>query len=359
VFAGYERNGVIGIVGGLAIFAIVFVPLLLMQIRRYGRVSGLRVLGAVAVSIYGVALAAYTLFPLPSDTTTVCVAPLQLVPFHFVDDVIREGAGQPFLTAITSDAVIEYLFNIALFVPLGVIVRRYFSRGAGVATAAGFAISLLIESTQYTGIWGVYSCAYRFADVDDLIANTAGAILGAFIAPRILRWMPGDSDLRPRRLTPRPVTAGRRWLGMLFDWVLFSLLGSVLSILGVGVPRALGATVPEWVSPLVSTLLPGLLVFLLPALHRSGASFGQRAVWLTLDWGSRAPTLGRRLARASVPLVWTVLLTVSSLDPRSVLALGAALAGMLAVAEVITVGATRGRGIGTAIAGARFVDSRG
>ena len=358
MFAEYARNGVIGIVGGLAIFAIVFVPLLLRQIRRYGRVSALRVLGAAAVSIYGVALAAYTLFPLPSDTTQVCVAPLQLVPFHFVDDIIREGAGQPFLAAITSDAVVEYLFNIALFVPLGVIVRRYFSRGAGVATAAGFVVSLLIESTQYTGIWGIYSCAYRFADVDDLIANTAGAVLGAFIAPRILSWMPGDSDLRPRRLTARPVTARRRWLGMLFDWALFSLLGNVLFVLFVSVPRSLGATVPEWVVAVVSTLLPGLLVFLLPALRRSGASFGQRAVWLTVDWGDRGPALGRRLARASVPLAWTVLLTLSSIDPRSLLALCAVLAGMLAVAELIAVGVSRGRGLGTALAGAHFVDSR-
>lgn len=287
-----------------------------------------------------------------------CTAPLQLVPFHFINDIVRENAGQPWWDALRSTAVIEYLFNIALFVPLGVIARGFLGRSVLVSTVGGFLVSLLIESTQYTGIWGIYACAYRFADVDDLIANTAGAVLGAIIAPLVLRWMPGVRELRPGRLSVRGVTARRRWLGILFDWTLYSLLASILVVPLVGVPRQLGAEIPEWTEALVSTLLPGVLVFLVPVLRKPGVTLGQRAVWLTLDWGGIPPTVGRRLARASVPLTWTAFLTVGTVAPGTPLSLVAILAGILAIVEIIVVGATHGQGIGNALAGARFVDSR-
>ena len=354
----YTRNGVIGIVGGLIVFVTLFVPVLLVQIRMYGRVSALRLLGTAAASIYGVALFAYTLFPLPADTTQVCTAPLQLIPFHFISDIVRDNAGMPWWDALRSSGVLEYLFNIALFVPLGVIVRRFLNRGMVFATVSGFLVSLLIESTQYTGIWGIYSCAYRFADVDDLISNTGGAVLGAALAPLILWWMPGVAELRPRRLTARPVTARRRWLGMLFDWAFYSLLGGVLVVPLVGVPAQLGAPLPVWAGAIISSLLPGVLVFLIPALGGSGATLGQRAAWLSVDWGERGPSVGRRLARASVPLVWTALLTIGGLAPGTPLTLVSTLAAVLAAVEVIVVGVTHGRGIGNRIAGTRFVDSR-
>ena len=351
------RNAVIAVVGGVGLFILLFAPVLLVQYRRYGRVSVARLLGAAAFSIYGVAIVAYTLFPLPADTGVRCAPLVQLIPFHVVSDVVRDTAGLPITGVLGSPAVLQFVFNIALFVPLGVIVRRYLSRGIIVATLTGLAVSLLVETTQYTGIWGLYDCAYRLADVDDLIANSTGALVGALIAPLVLFWMPGDAQLRPRRLEPRPVTARRRWLGMLFDWLLFGAVGVVIAVPLVGLPRALGADVPTWVEAILSTLVPGILVFLLPALRGTGATFGQRAVWLTPDWGSEPP-VGRRMLRISVALVWTVLLLLGELAPDTALALVGSLAGLLALVEVVAVGLTHGRGIGARLAGASFVDSR-
>jgi glycopeptide antibiotics resistance protein len=349
------RNAVIAIVGGAFLFAVLFVPVVIIQSRRYGRLSPARMLGAAALSIYGVALFAYTLFPLPGNTARVCAPMLQPIPFHFVVDIARETAGESPLQVLTSGAVLQYVFNILLFVPWGIIVRRYFSRGLATAVLSGLALSLLIESTQYTAIWGLYNCAYRLGDVDDLIANTAGALVGALLAPLVLWWMPRQSELRPRRLEPRPVTRRRRWLGMLVDWVLVSLIGVAIGIPAVGVPRALGVPVPEWVDPLVSVLIPGIIVFLIPALRDSGATLGQRAVWLRPDWGNRPATVARRLARVSVGLVWVLLFTLGSLEPLQWVS---SLAGLVVLAEVIAVGATRGQGIGARLARTTFVDSR-
>lgn len=43
---------------------------------------------------------------------------------------------------------------------------------------AGAAVSLLTETAQLTGIFGLYPCSYRLFDVDDLLLNTGGAGLG-------------------------------------------------------------------------------------------------------------------------------------------------------------------------------------
>jgi glycopeptide antibiotics resistance protein len=352
------RNAVLAIAGGIVLVAVFAAPIIIIQFRRFGRLSLPRLLGAVALAVYAVALVAYTLLPLPVDTARVCLPHVQLIPFHFVSDIARETAGQSPLRALTSSAVLQFVFNIVLFAPWGVIVRRFFSRGVLVATLSGLAISLLVESTQYTGIWGIYGCAFRLADVDDLIANTAGALVGALIAPLVLWWMPGESDLRPRRLEPRPVTVRRRWIGMIVDWGLVSLSGLVIGIVAVGVPRIMGAIVPTWVEALLTVLLPGVAVFLLPALLGSGATLGQRAVWLQPHWASSGPTLRRRLGRVSVALVWVTLMTVGALVPDSALSVASSIAVLVAAAEVIAVGASRGRGLGSLLVGVSFVDSR-
>ncbi len=53
-----------------------------------------------------------------------------------------------------------------------------------------FLTSLLIETTQLTGIWGIYPCAYRLFDVDDLITNTLGGILGYAMGSIVTHFLP-------------------------------------------------------------------------------------------------------------------------------------------------------------------------
>ncbi|WP_407319692.1 VanZ family protein [Isoptericola halotolerans] len=92
------------------------------------------------------------------------------------------------------------------------------------STASALAASLLIELTQYTGIYGLIGCSYRVADVDDVLTNTLGGLLGALMAPLVLRWMPQPRELAGSRLDPRPVTVWRRWLGMVVDLFAVSAL---------------------------------------------------------------------------------------------------------------------------------------
>ena len=54
------------------------------------------------------------------------------------------------------------------------------------ATCAGLALSLSVETAQLTALFGIYPCPYRQFDVDDLILNTAGTLLGAALAGALL-----------------------------------------------------------------------------------------------------------------------------------------------------------------------------
>src|SRR5690606_23791209 len=111
-------------------------------------------------------------------------------------------------------ALRQVVLNVAFFVPLGMLVRHLFRLSPLWSTASGFAVSLLIELTQLTGIWWIYPCAFRLFDTDDLIANTLGAAIGAALAP-LLRFVPGQHS-RPAG-QPQPVRPLRRLTGMAVD----------------------------------------------------------------------------------------------------------------------------------------------
>lgn len=358
----WVENGVIAVVIGGLFFLAVFLPGLLWQYRRYGGFSFPRMLGLAAVCLYGTALFAYTFLPLPERSQAWCdanAAHVNMQPFQFLTDIRRETTGLSLLQVATSFAVLQVAFNVLLFVPLGVIVRRYFHRSAIATIAVGFLTSLLIEATQHTGLWGIYPCAFRVADVDDLLANTVGTVLGVLLAPAALFWMPHARALREQRLTPRRVTTMRRWLGMLLDLIL--ILGLTVVFHGIfGTALTVAGIITD-----TSGILPWgfigawAVVFLWPAWNGSGASIGQMAVWLAPKWkragrwtdGTRA----RRLAHASVvPGLCALLLVVNTLAPSGL----DVLTVPLVLAAFALVPFTRTRSLSGVLTGAEMRDAR-
>lgn len=298
----------VGVIGGVAVFAVVFAPALVVQMRRYGSLSAPRLLGTAALAVYAVALVAYTLLPLPSgDLGAWCAAHgvdgAQLSPLGFVDDIRAGTDGMTPLAAARSRVVLQVVFNVALFVPLGMFVRRYLGRGVTVAVVASLALSVLIELTQYTGIYGLIGCSYRVADIDDVFANTLGGLLGALVAPVFLSWMPQSRELARARLRPRPVTVWRRWAGMLIDAFAFIALGAVAVICWRMLLLGLGEGVDDarwrWTEWALQYAVSWAVVFGLPPLWRTGASWGQHALWLVPVRRDGTPaSIAARAARA-------------------------------------------------------------
>lgn len=214
-------NAVLAIFFGLGLAVAGFVPAAAIAYRRRGSFPLGRILLLLAAAIYAVALWTYTLVPMPEAGSFTCVG-TQIHAFGFVGDILRTRAEIGTRALLTDAVFLQVALNVVLFVPLGFFVRAIAGRGVVVAGAIGFLASLLIETTQLTGLWGLYPCAYRVFDVDDLIVNTAGAVLGSAISVLLVR-----PHARP---APRTITVGRRLVGMIAD---------LLVVLGTGAPLAL------------------------------------------------------------------------------------------------------------------------
>ncbi|PZG23651.1 VanZ family protein, partial [Nonomuraea aridisoli] len=271
--------------GGTLLAVVLFVPFVFHSYRRRGEVGFGPALLAFGFLVYGFALVAYTLLPLPRVDGAWCAAHTamshpQLDPLRFLDDISREQRAPGPLGLPANPAVQQVLFNVALFVPLGAYLRHYFRRGVVTVVLAGAAVSLLIEVTQVTGDWFLFPCPYRLFDVDDLLANGLGAGLGVLFAPLLHLVRGRSAALSPQ--AARPVTAGRRLLGMLVDLVAVFLLGGVLAT-ALDLVLRYGFDLPPvgpWAHAVLDPWLPALLLLALPSFGPSGATLGQHAVRL-------------------------------------------------------------------------------
>lgn len=345
------------LLGGM-LFVALFAPLLALQSRRFGRLTVSRTIALALFSVYSVAIVSYTLFPFPErDWCASHVSPpVQWRPFHSIDDIA--GAGSP-----TSFAVLQVVFNVVLFVPWGAFVRRYFGWSLVAATGSGFAVSLLVESTQGTGVWGIYGCAYRVADVDDLLTNTTGALIGALLAPVLLGWVPPAQEDRERRATARPVTLVRRLAGMLIDVMTLYIASAVLIVTSRSIVHyGLGRPIPtsdQWADQTLWWAVATVLLVVLPVLFGEPTP-GQRAVWLAPAYP--VDRIGPRVRRLVAGVGgWALIELVLNAPP-----VDCAAATALEAVSWIWVGATvlavvvdpSRRGISFRAAGADVVDAR-
>jgi glycopeptide antibiotics resistance protein len=221
------RTGFLTFVG---IGALVLLPLVALHYYRFGRVEPRRALVLYALLAYGLVALALIFLPFPARSQ-VCQGEqmLSTTPFQWVTDMRNNLAyyGKSGIQAmVTSSAFAQQAFNVALFVPLGIVLRKAYRKGPLAVIAIGLGLSLLIEVVQYTGNLGVYPCPYRIADVDDLISNTTGSLLGWMLAPMaiIVPAVPAeDESVAPRGTVSVP----RRTLALLVDLLVLVVIAKL------------------------------------------------------------------------------------------------------------------------------------
>lgn len=143
-----------------------------------------KVVASVALAIYLVILFDLTLFQFPQPG-----APPNFVPFRSILFGFRWGGEM---------LVVNFLGNLAAFAPVGLLAPAFWPR-TGLAlrvAAASFGLSFLIEALQYRS-------GSRVADVDDLILNTLGGLIGYGAWLSMGRGMRTMGRWRGRPVSPR------------------------------------------------------------------------------------------------------------------------------------------------------------
>ncbi len=354
---------VVAVVSALVLAFVLFVPFVAREHRRRGELGWGTAALRFAALLYASGLLAYVLIPLPPVAPGFCEAFAHLAPqwepFAGFGGVRRPGNWAELSPLLTDDVVQQFGFNILLFVPLGMLGRHLSGRNAPAVALAGFATSLVVELTQLTGVWFLYPCPYRLFDVDDLIANTSGALVGALLAPA-LRRIPGQPTGTPAA-TPRKVTIARRLLGMCCDVLLLWWLGSILLRATDAVAKATGVRWPQTSVWWESTALwfgPAVIVALATTLLR-GTSLGQHAVLLrVLAYSGERPRAGATLRRWLAG-IGGLALAQGLLNALGVAHWGAPLAVVWCTVHAFGVTRTRThRGISHRIAGLQLEDAR-
>lgn len=314
------------------------VPYALYQYRRFGAISIWETFVVFTFILYCLCAVSLIVFPLPADHSAVVESARtpQLHPFHVIDQ-IREttdfslGDRSTWGPALRSPVVYEAIFNVMLTVPLGAYLCYLFRCRWWMALLIGMATTLLFETSQLTGLFGLYAHPYRLFDVDDLILNTAGTMLGFWLMIPLAWALPSMDEVneQARERGSSRVSLTRRALAAVVDLtvlaVLFVLAWIVLSPTDAQIAKALavdpsragaktlafrfiGGLFADPMSALLLALGIGAVLFAVIPMASKGRTIGKALVGIRIVKanGGDAPAWGywvRYLASAFFQLI--------------------------------------------------------
>ena len=255
------------------------------QYARFGRFAGWPAGVAAAQILYGCALIAFTLFPIPDYSTDYCatradVQRWQLDPLASLDNITAYGQVNGALATAFSPVVWQVALNVIFFVPFGFFLAYRSRRSLLTTTALAAATSVLIELTQGTGLWGLLPCPYRIADIDDVFTNTGGAILGWILAVALRRQLP---DPTPQRTPdPGPPSPMRQAVGVVLDVQIYLIVQiGVFVLVNPALQGIIDLNAPYVFEVLVTVVTLTLFAFI-PMLRADRASPGLASVHLVV-----------------------------------------------------------------------------
>ena len=189
----------------LVLSQLITIPLLIRRYNKDGAMTFWKVAMEYSFIFYILSAFFLTLLPLPSkDLVAALTGPRsQLIPFQFITDIMHKSGlimSQPhtYLAALRSPVFLQVIFNVIMLIPFGIYLRHYFRKPIKTVLIYSFLLSLLFEITQLTGIYGYYARSYRLFDVDDLILNTLGGIIGFYISPLVMYLFPSRDEIDRR-----------------------------------------------------------------------------------------------------------------------------------------------------------------
>ncbi|GGF67250.1 permease [Paenibacillus albidus] len=270
-------------------------PFLIVQYRRHGYINKVRALVLYLLLLYLMNAFYLVMLPLPASRHNLpkLGGALQPIPLQFIQDIMRESnivGSEPstYLSLLRERAFLQVIFNVLLMVPFGMFLNYYFRARWMVCILLSFGLSLFFEVTQITGIYGFYDYPHRVFDVDDLIANTLGGIIGYRIAEWISGLLPRIEQLdQSVDLGAKRVTYTRRGIAFMID-------GGICMI-GTGILYVFELPFAYWIAT-------GIYFILLP-YFTNGRTLGKWIVRIRVSGSSEHVTLRMLFVRYGL-LYW-------------------------------------------------------
>lgn len=238
------------------------------------------------------------LFPFPDFSTDFCaeragMLDWQFTPFQFIED-IQTFATKHSVGLARNKALFQVIFNILLISPLGFLGSTVFRWNFLKTLIFSFLIALFFELTQGTGVFGFFECPYRLFDVDDLMLNTSGAVLG-FLVTLPLRKETEKFLRQENFIIQKNNFLVRRAVAYLIDMfiaaILIFLFLKMFDLMGIDLPA------------IVASVSMYFFYFVIVAYLTRGQTLGKKLVGLRiLSLDDKNPSIWQLFVRSIIPV---------------------------------------------------------
>ena len=202
---------------------LITIPYMIYEYHKYGSISKLRTFIIYSFLLYLMVIYFLVILPLPTReyVSSLKTPWFNLIPFKFIYDFFKETSlnlklPQTYLKCLTEPCFYVVVFNIFMTIPFGMYLRYYFKCSFKKTLLLTFFLSLFFEITQLTGLYFIYERPYRLADVDDLILNTLGGILGYLLAIILIKILPSRDKIDDTSFKKGEIVLPIRRLTMFF-----------------------------------------------------------------------------------------------------------------------------------------------
>ncbi len=215
---------------------ILTIPFLIHQYRKFGSIPMLKSFCFYSMILYLLCAYFLVMLPLPSieKVASMTGPTIQLVPFQFIKDIMATVSFEitninDFINIFKHSTMYTILFNIVLTLPFGIYLRYIFKKKWYHSIIYTFLLSLFFELTQLSGLYGIYPRPYRLFDVDDLMINTLGGLIGHILTPLVTFFIPSIDKLDEKGYKKgTKVTLIRRGVSLAID-ILFIIVFNILT----------------------------------------------------------------------------------------------------------------------------------
>ncbi|HAB66678.1 MAG TPA: VanZ family protein [Firmicutes bacterium] len=213
------------------------IPFMLHEYHKFGSINPLKTLIVYSFILYMITIYFLVILPLPKlDEVVSKPNMVRLIPFGFIKDILRESSfvitnPSTYLKALTEPCFYTVIFNVFMTIPFGMYLRYYFKCSFKKTCFYSFLLSLFFELTQLSGLYFLYPHPYRVFDVDDLLTNTIGGVIGYYLMGIVDNYLPTREEIEEKAIEVGRQVSGLRRITLFFLdaflYIFFSMLASL------------------------------------------------------------------------------------------------------------------------------------